>query len=332
MKQDTRRVALVACLLGCIALTGCNESTSPQHVDKRLRADLSEPFQVVTTCGMVTDIVKQVVGGEAVVSGIMREGVDPHLYRPTRSDVKQLSEADVIFYSGLMLEGRMSDTFSRVQRTGIPAFAVTEGIDRALLREPPEFAGHWDPHVWMDVQAWSACVTYVATALGDYDAAQKQQYAENASAYRESLTALDDFIRKTIASIPAQQRVLITAHDAFGYFSRAYDIDVKSVQGLSTESEADLKHINELVDFISSRKIQAIFVESSVSDQNIKAILEGCGQRGWKVRIGGSLFSDAMGTPGTYRGTYVGMMDHNATLIARALGGEVPEKGLNGKL
>ena len=332
MKYINSQSALLTSLVALTFLAGCNTPTASDGVDKSRRKNPTTPFQIVSTCGMVTDIVKQVVGAEANVTGIMKEGVDPHLYRPTSSDVKQLGEADVIFYSGLMLEGRMSDTFSRVQRTGIPVYAVTEGIDPSLLREPPEFAGHWDPHVWMDVQAWSACVSQIADALSEFDPAHKETYEKNAAAYRNELTTLDDYVRKAIASIPDSQRVLITAHDAFGYFSRAYQIEVKSVQGLSTESDADLKHINELVEFICTRKIQAIFVESSVSDRNIKAILEGCGQRGWKVKIGGSLFSDAMGAPGTYRGTYSGMMDHNATVITRALGGQVPEKGLKEKL
>jgi manganese/zinc/iron transport system substrate-binding protein len=326
------RSALVVSLTSLTLLSGCNAPATSNGAGKSQRTDLTTPFEIVSTCGMVTDIVKQVAGSEATVTGIMNEGVDPHLYRPTSSDVKQLGDADVIFYSGLMLEGRMSDTFSQVQRTGIPVYAVTEGIDPKLLREPPEFAGHWDPHVWMDVQAWSACVSQIADALSEFDPAHKETYQENAKSYQNELTRLDDYVRKTIASIPDDQRVLVTAHDAFGYFSRAYQIEVKSVQGLSTESDADLKHINQLVEFICTRKIKAIFVESSVSDRNIKAILEGCGERGWEVKIGGSLFSDAMGAPGTYRGTYIGMMDHNASVIAGALGGVAAENGLNQKL
>ncbi|MBB77204.1 MAG: manganese transporter [Planctomycetaceae bacterium] len=332
MMYFLRLTVLVILLASTTLLSGCNAPATSSGVDKSHRTDAATPFEIVSTCGMVTDIVKQVAGSEATVIGIMNEGVDPHLYRPTSSDVKQLGEADVIFYSGLMLEGRMSDTFSQVQRTGIPVYAVTEGIDPKLLREPPEFAGHWDPHVWMDVQAWSACVSQIADALSEFDPAHKETYEKNAKSYQNELTKLDDYVRKTIASIPDDQRVLVTAHDAFGYFSRAYQIEVKSVQGLSTESDADLKHINELVEFICTRKIQAIFVESSVSDRNIKAILEGCGERGWEVKIGGSLFSDAMGAPNTYRGTYIGMMDHNASVIAGALGGQAAEKGLNGKL
>jgi manganese/zinc/iron transport system substrate-binding protein len=262
----------------------------------------------------------------------MGEGVDPHLYKPTRADVKALLDADMVFYSGLTLEGRMTDTFSRVARSGKPVFPVTEGLDEGYLREPPEFAGHYDPHVWMDVEAWSQCVELVRQALADFDPTNADYYQANAQRYQAELKILDDYAREAIASIPPQQRVLITAHDAFGYFSRAYAIPVRSVQGITTESEAGVDDINKLVDFIVERKLRAIFVESSVSPKNIQAIIEGAAQRGWTVKIGGELFSDAMGRPGTYEGTYIGMIDHNVTTIARALGGQVPERGLNGKL
>ena len=325
-----RRLIAAVILVGLLPVAhGCgNQSKSSSSTS------ISYPYKVETTCGMVTDIVKVVAGDKAEVTGLMGPGVDPHLFRPKRSHVKRLMAADVILYSGLMLEGRMADTFLQVQRGNRDkrVYAVTEEIDQKFLREPPEFEGHWDPHVWMDAKAWSACVAFVAKALGEYDTSNKEYYENNAAIYRQELAKLDDYARKAIGSIPKEQRVLITAHDAFGYFARAYEIEVKSVQGLSTESEADLKNVNDLVDFISKRKIKAVFVESSVSEENIKAIVEGSEKQGWKVQLGGVLFSDAMGEPGTYEGTYVGMIDHNATTIARALGGEAPEKGMNGKL
>jgi manganese/zinc/iron transport system substrate-binding protein len=290
------------------------------------------PFTIVTTCGMVTDIVKQVVGERAQVTGLMGEGVDPHLYKPTRNDTKQLLEADMVFYSGLLLEGRMSDTFAKVARTGKPVFAVTEGIAEEKLREPPEFAGHFDPHVWMNVKLWSECVDFVAKTLAEVDPPHAAEYQANATRYRDELRALDEYAQKSIASIPAAQRVLITAHDAFGYFAKEYSMEVRSVQGISTESQAGMHDINKLVDFIVESKIQAIFVETSVSEKNIRAIVEGAGQRGWAVKIGGQLFSDAMGAAGTYEGTYIGMIDRNVTVITHALGGSAPEKGMQGKL
>lgn len=289
-------------------------------------------YTIVTTCGMVTDIVREVAGEHAKVTGIMGEGVDPHLYKPTRDDVAKLLRADVVFYSGLMLEGRMTDTFLKIARKGTPVFAVTELLDEKLLLEPPEFAGHTDPHVWMDIQLWMQAVKVVARSLQEVDPKNAHSYEHNAERYVAQLAKLHDYAKEALGSIPRDRRVLITAHDAFNYFGRAYEIDVRGIQGISTESEAGVADINNLVVFLVQRKIPAIFVESSVSGKNIKALVEGSQARGHSVRIGGQLFSDAMGRPGTYEGTYVGMMDHNVTTITRALGGQAPERGLSGKL
>lgn len=293
---------------------------------------LPTPYAIVTTCGMVTDIVREVAGTNAVVTGLMGEGVDPHLYKPTRDDVARLLKADVVFYSGLMLEGRMTDTFLKVSRRGTPVFAVTELLDEKFLLEPPEMQGHTDPHVWMDVRAWMEAVRVVAKSLGDLDRPGAPGYSARAAEYLARLEKLDAYARKSIASIPVERRVLITAHDAFNYFGRAYGLEVRGIQGVSTESEAGVSDINKLVDSLVKQRIPAIFVESSVSDKNIKALIEGCKSRGHAVQIGGELFSDAMGRPGTYLGTYLGMIDHNVTLITRALGGDAPASGLNGKL
>ncbi|MEX2113872.1 MAG: zinc ABC transporter substrate-binding protein, partial [Pirellulales bacterium] len=238
---------------------------------------------------------------------------------------------DIVFYCGLMLEGKMTDTLVKMARTK-PVYAVTELIDEQSLLEPQEFAGHYDPHVWMDVAAWSKCLDAVATALAEYDPNHAAQYQSNANIYREQLAELDRYAKRIAATIPADQRVLITSHDAFNYFGRAYGLDVQGVQGISTESEAGLQRVNELVDLIVGRKIKAVFVESSVPRKSIEAIVRGAQSRGHTVAIGGELFSDAMGPLGTYEGTYIGMMDHNITTVVRALGGEAPERGLHGKL
>jgi manganese/zinc/iron transport system substrate-binding protein len=290
------------------------------------------PYTVATTVGMVTDIVKQVAGEKGTVTGIVGEGVDPHLYKPTRSDVAALMGADVVFYSGLMLEGKMTDTLVRIARDGKPVFAVTELIDESYLLTPEGFQGHHDPHVWMDVSGWMKCVEAVAMSLSTYDPANAAYYQANAERYLSELGRLHDYAKRAIGSIPEKQRVLITAHDAFNYFGRAYGIEVKGIQGISTESEAGLQDLNRLVQEIVDKDIRAVFVETSVSDKNVRALTDGARARGKDVRIGGSLYSDAMGGPGTYEGTYVGMIDHNVTTIARALGGEAPEKGMNGKL
>lgn len=323
-----------ALTLAMVVAAGCGETgrsnASGAKVEGVYRGGY--PIRIVTTCGMVTDLVSNIAGGHGRVTGIMGEGVDPHLYKPTRNDVATLLDADMVFYSGLMLEGRMGDTFAKVGRSGKPVYAVAEGIDESYLLEPPEFQGHWDPHVWMDVAAWSRCAEFVAEALAGFDPVNAADYRANAAAYRAELARLDEYVRRVIGSIAGERRLLVTAHDAFGYFSRAYEIPVMSAQGITTESEAGVDDINRLVDAIVARMVPAIFVETSVSAKNIRAIVEGVRDKGGEVEIGGSLFSDAMGPAGTYEGTYVGMIDHNATTIARALGGQAPRGGLNGRL
>ncbi|MBC8203586.1 MAG: zinc ABC transporter substrate-binding protein [Planctomycetes bacterium] len=292
----------------------------------------AKPFEIVATTAMVGDIALEVVGDRGRIKGLMGEGVDPHLYKPTAADAKSILSSDIVFYSGLMLEGRMADTFMKAARTGKTVYPVTELIDESFLLEPPEMEGHWDPHVWMDVWAWSHAVDAVAVAMCEQDSEHCESYNERAAAYKKKLATLHTYIEKSIASIPEASRVLITAHDAFNYFGRAYGIEVIGIQGLSTESEAGIDDMNKLVDFLVKNQIKAVFVESSVSDRNVKALIEGAASRGHKVVIGGRLFSDAMGEKGTYEGTYIGMLDHNATVITRALGGEAPVGGMQDKL
>jgi manganese/zinc/iron transport system substrate-binding protein len=262
----------------------------------------------------------------------MGSGVDPHLYKPTRNDMRKLLDADAVFYSGLVLEGRMTDTFTQLAGQGKKVVPVTAALDEAQLREPPEFAGHYDPHVWMDVRLWSRCAAGVGEELAKFDPAHAAEYRERAAAYRARLDELDAYVARVIGSIPESQRVLVTAHDAFGYFGQRYGLEVRSVQGVTTESEAGVQDVNRLVDFLVERKLPAIFVESSVNSKNITAVIEGCQSRGVTVAIGAELYSDALGEAGTYEGTYVGMIDANATRIAKALGGHPPAGGMQGKL
>ena len=287
----------------------------------------AKSLTIVATTGMVADITRQVAGDHATVTSLMGEGIDPHLYKPTAADAKAIVSADMVFYSGLMLEGRMTDTFFKAARLGKVVFPVTELIEETFLLEPPEFKGHWDPHVWMDVSAWSQAVQAVATALCQEDPENCEDYKRNATVYRAKLDALHEYAIRSIASIPADKRVLITAHDAFNYFGRVYGINVVGIQGLSTESEAGIEDINRLVNMLVDNEISAVFVESSVSDRNVNALIEGAKAKDHEVHIGGRLFSDAMGQPGTYTGTYIGMLDHNITTMTRALGGDATQGG-----
>ncbi len=325
----TRKSVLFIIITFLIIVTGLSASGKSENLES---GELVYPYKIGTTVGMVTDIVQRVAGDKAVVTGIIGEGVDPHLFTATRSDVQVLLQSDIILYVGLLLEGKMSDTLIRVASSGKPVYPVTELLSEEFLLQPEEFEGQYDPHVWMDAEAWGTAVEAVAGILSEFDPPNADMYKANAAEYLKEVVRLDDYAKKVVASIPEKKRVLITAHDAFNYFGKAYGIEVLGIQGISTESEAGLQDINNLVSYIVEKDIEAVFVETSVADKNIRALVEGAAARGHDVKIGGELFSDAMGEPGTYEGTYIGMIDHNATVIANALGGKAPKKGLNGKL
>jgi manganese/zinc/iron transport system substrate-binding protein len=296
------------------------------------RAQTPEPLHVVATTGMIADVVRNVAGEHAKVTQLMGEGVDPHLYKATRSDVTTMLRADVVFYNGLLLEGKLTDALVRVATSGRPVYAVTELVDESYLLEPPEFKGLYDPHLWMDPSAWAHAVEVVRDKLAEQDPAHADAYRANATAYLAELSKLDAYAQQVLSSVPPERRVLVTAHDAFNYLGRRYGYEVQGIQGISTESEAGLKRVEELVDLLVERSIPAVFVETTIPERSVRALTAGAASRGHRVEIGGSLFSDAMGAPGTYEGSYIGMIDHNVTTIARALGGEPPAKGLNGRL
>ena len=327
MNQTVFRTLFTLLAIAC--LNGC--TPSPEGAGASPNGPRSYPYSVVATTGMVGDIVTVVAGDKGKVVTLIGDGVDPHLFKPTRADVGRLSKADVVFYSGHKLEGKMGDILASIGRNR-PVHAVTESVDPSFVLEPPDLAGHPDPHMGMDVKGWMAAVESVRDSLVKYDPTNRESYEKNATDYLAELQKLDEYARTAFASVPKDKRVLVTAHDAFNYMGRAYDLEVRGIQGLSTESEAGLADLNNLVKFLVERKIEAVFVETSVAEKNVKALIEGAHARGAKVEIGGKLFSDAMGPSGTYEGTYIGMIDHNVTTIVRALGGKAPEKGFQGKL
>jgi manganese/zinc/iron transport system substrate-binding protein len=275
-------------------------------------------LKVVTTTGMIKDAVENIAGDNVVVVALMGPGVDPHLYKATQGDLQKFTDADVVFYNGLHLEGKMGEVFEKVSRIK-PVIAVASTIPETSLREIPGFAGTHDPHIWFDVQLWKSAVEEISRKLQEHDSVHASLYAERSKLYLQKLDSLDREVKSKMAQIPEQQRVLITAHDAFGYFGDAYGVEVRGLQGISTVSEFGLKDVTELVNFIISRKIKAIFVETSVSQKSIEAVVEGCKQKDWDVKIGGSLYSDAMGPAGTEEGNYVGMVRANVDRIVGAL-------------
>ncbi len=305
----------------CISLVGLSTMLSAY----------AAPINVVATVGMVADVVREIGQDEVTVTTLIGEGVDPHVYKPTRHDVLSLMRAEMVFYNGLLLEGKMAETLEKLKRQDKPVVAVAERITESVLLSD-QSTRHHDPHVWMDPGLWSSSIDAISDALVAFRPETANMVRLRSDAYRRRVQELDEYVRTIMVTIPRDRRVMITAHDAFHYFGRAYDIEVQGIQGLSTESEAGLNDINRLVDLIVSRGIKAIFVETSVADKNVKALIEGAKARGHHVVIGGSLFSDAMGAAGTYEGTYIGMIEHNANTVVAALGGQVPEGGLAGWL
>ena len=272
----------------------------------------------VATTGMIADTVQQVGGERVQVIALMGPGVDPHLYQASEGDVTRMASADIIFYNGLHLEAAMTEGFERMHGR-IQTVAVTHTIDQTTLLSPPEFEGAYDPHVWFDIQKWSKVVEAIRDSLIALDSAHTTTYQQNAERYLNELSQLDAYIKEQAQRVPPEQRVLITAHDAFNYFGKAYGFEVRGLQGISTATEAGTADVQALADFIAERQIRAIFVESSVPCRTIEAVQAAVRSRGFEVKIGGELFSDAMGQPGTPEGTYIGMLRHNIDTIVNAL-------------
>ena len=311
-------LAAAAAVVASGALAGCG-----QPVGETQTPDVSgRKVRIVATTSMVADLARNVAGERAAeVTGLMGPGIDPHVYKASEGDVQTLAEADVILYNGLHLEAKMSDVLERVERGAVTS-AVADGIDRGRLIRPPEFAGAYDPHVWFDVRLWMEAAKQVRNTLAGLDPAHQDLYRANASRYLAELAALDREVRRLVATLPPERRVLVTAHDAFNYFGRAYGFQVRGLQGISTAAEAGAADVQALADFISERRIPALFAESSVPQQTIKAVQEAVRSRGFDVEIGGGLFSDAMGDPGSPEGTYPGMVRHNVRTIVSALRGD----------
>lgn len=276
-------------------------------------------IEAVCTIAQVADVVRNIAGDRIEVINMMGEGVDPHLYKASPADLGLLSRSDVVFYNGLMLEGRMTEIFEKMTSGPKPVIAFGDLMDPTLLRAPEEFEGHFDPHIWMSVKMWANAVPGVVEALVKIDPEGEDAYRANGEAYGKQLANLHEWVKEQIATVPKDQRVLITAHDAFGYFGEAYDIEVMGLQGISTVSEFGLQDLQRLINVIVERNIKAVFVESSVPVKSIEALVAGCKAKGHEIVIGGELFSDAMGAAGTDEGTYVGMIRHNVNTIVRSL-------------
>lgn len=286
---------------------------------------------VVATTGMIADTARRIGGDLVEVKALMGPGVDPHAYRQTRTDILAMAKADLVLWNGLFLEAQMEDVLGDISKrtTVVP---VAEEVPVAQRIAHDDYANRFDPHVWMDPNLWREVARAVQNSLSEAAPDMADQFAENAKVFADELDALATYSKTVLHSVPEEARVLVTAHDAFNYFGQAYGFEVIGIQGISTESEAGLNRMTELVELLVERKIESVFVESSVSDRSVRALIEGAAAKGWNIRVGGELYSDAMGAAGTYEGTYVGMIDHNVTVISDGLGGAVPARGMTGKL
>ena len=296
----------VFCLFSYLILSSCLETIT------------DEKFMILTTTGMLADAIKNIVKEDAQVVSLMGPGIDPHIYQTTQKDMQQLRHAHMIFYNGLDLEGKMTDLLQRMAKER-KAYAVSDALNKTELLFEDIFPVGIDPHIWFDIKLWKQVVGFISQKLQEARPKSAAYYQNNTLAYMEVLEQLHQFVTTQIQSIPEKQRVLITAHDAFGYFGKAYNIEVVGLQGISTVAECGLKDINRIIKLIIERNIKAVFFEASVSDRSMRAVLEGCAYYGHKVAVGGCLYSDALGAPDTSAGTYCGMISANATTIVNAL-------------
>jgi manganese/zinc/iron transport system substrate-binding protein len=304
-----KKLAFIFISLVFLWITSCSNNKKEEQNGGKL--------YIVTTTGMVADAVKQVVGEKAEVEALMSEGVDPHLYKPSQSDLPKLRKADIIFYNGLHLEGKMTEILEKLGQDK-PVFALASTIPTSKLNLV-QGSNTYDPHIWFDVSLWSSTIPFIAQKLIEKDAQNANFYQQNAQSYQKQLDSLHIEIQTNLQQIPQDSRVLITAHDAFGYFGKAYQVQVRGLQGISTVSEFGLKDVTDLVDFIVDKKIKAVFVESSVASKSIEAVILGCEKKNHKVKLGGTLFSDAMGAKSSPEGTYIGMVKYNVNTIVNAL-------------
>ena len=299
---------LIAFLFISVLIFSC---TSPGAGNNKLN--------IVTTTTMITDLVQNIGKEKVSIQGLMGSGVDPHLYKASEGDVNKLAQADLIFYGGLHLEGKLVDVFEKMASRNIKTIAVSDALDQSTLIGSENFASNYDPHIWFDVDYWGQISKFVADKLAEADPENAVFYQKNAQHYQEELLVLKKDLKDTIATLPAEKRILVTAHDAFNYFGRAFGFNVVGLQGISTATEAGVQDVQKLAAYIIDKNIKAIFIESSVPRRTIEALQAAVTSKNHGVTIGGTLYSDALGNAGTEEGTYIGMFKYNVRTIVHAL-------------
>lgn len=277
----------------------------------------NQKLNVVTTTSMITDLVSNIGGDYINLQGLMGSGVDPHLYKASEGDVSKLSNADIIFYNGLHLEGKLVEVFEKMKN--IKTIAISDALDEKTLIGSEYFASNYDPHIWFNIDYWMQTTQFVVNKLSEAIPEQKETFEANGVKYLEQLKALKNELKTTIETLPESKRVLVTAHDAFNYFGKSFGFEVVGLQGLSTATEAGVQDVQKLSAFIIEKNVKAIFIESSVPKRTIEALQASVNSKGHHVTIGGSLYSDALGNVGTVEGTYIGMFRYNVNTIVNAL-------------
>lgn len=298
-------------LLGIISVFSIN-CQSEKH-------STTDKLKVVTTTTLLTDLLKN-IGGEAIsIEGLMGSGVDPHLYKASERDASKLFNSDIIFYNGLHLEGKLESVFEKMKHQNKTVISVSDAIHRNKLISSKDFSSNYDPHIWFNIDYWKQISLYVVEQLQKKDPKNASIFEKNGQKYLKKLQTLGLEIQSEINTLPKKQRILVTAHDAFNYFGKAYHFNVMGLQGLSTNTEAGVYDVQKLSQFIIDHKVKAIFIESSVSKKTMEALQKAVESKGYKITIGGTLYSDALGNTGTIEGTYIGMYQHNVKTIIKAL-------------
>ncbi|MCY4171374.1 MAG: zinc ABC transporter substrate-binding protein [Bacteroidetes bacterium] len=301
-------------IIGFFFLTSC---TSPDRLDTPIQ---DRTIRIVATTSIVADLARQIGGAEVTVESLMGPGVDPHLYIASAGDVSKMSHADIIVYNGLHLEGKMGDLFQAMNERGYHTMAVAEvNSHDSLLISSELFQGNYDPHIWFDANLWAQAGFTLANALSLIDSTRADVFVDQASNFQSKLMDTEEYVFGRVYEIPPQKRVLVTSHDAFGYFGRAYGFEVRGLQGISTALEVGAKDVQDLATMVAERRIPAMFVESSISPRGIEAVQEAVRSKGFNVRIGGTLYGDALGGASTRAVDYSGMIRHNIDTIVDAL-------------
>lgn len=308
MKKRLSLILIAGLIL--VMATACGDNVKIEENGK---------YNVVATTTLVGDLVKQIGGDYVNIESLMGPGIDPHLYKASAGDVTKMQKADMVAYNGLHLEGKMGDIFENLRGGNKLIVAVTDGIDEDELLDFITNPGSYDPHVWFDVEIWEDAAKNIAKGLSELDEVNKDNYEKNLELYLDKLDELEDYIESRISELPEEKRILITAHDAFQYFGKAYGFQVRGLQGISTDAEAGTSDVRQLADFIVENEIKAIFIESSVPRKNIEALQEAVKAKGFDVEIGGELYSDSTGDFGTDAETYIGTFKANIDTIIDAL-------------